>query len=63
MLVSIDGKKWGEFDIGTGIKAGATETSFGPSQPTMNPASSTSKFSLPMANGRMQRSSTSAKKD
>jgi hypothetical protein len=26
MLVSIDGKKWGEFDIGTGIKAGATET-------------------------------------
>ena len=26
MLVSVDGKKWGEFDIGTGIKAGATET-------------------------------------
>src|SRR6266852_905978 len=23
--VSQDGKKWGEFDIGTGIKAGATE--------------------------------------
>jgi len=26
LLVSIDGKKWGEFDIGSGIKAGATET-------------------------------------
>jgi uncharacterized protein YpmB len=26
MLVSVDGKKWGEFDIDTGIKAGATET-------------------------------------
>ena len=26
MFVSIDGKKWGEFDIGDGIKAGATET-------------------------------------
>ena len=26
MFVSVDGKKWGEFDIGTGIKAGATET-------------------------------------
>lgn len=26
MLVSIDGKKWGEFDIGNGIKAGVTET-------------------------------------
>src|SRR4030095_15623585 len=25
LLVSIDGKKWGEFDIGNGIKAGATE--------------------------------------
>jgi hypothetical protein len=25
LLVSEDGKKWGEFDIGTGIKAGATE--------------------------------------
>ncbi len=25
LLVSVDGKKWGEFDIGTGIKAGATE--------------------------------------
>lgn len=24
LLVSIDGKKWGEFDIGNGIKAGAT---------------------------------------
>jgi len=26
MFVSIDGKKWGQFDIGAGIKAGATET-------------------------------------
>ena len=26
MFVSVDGKKWGEFDIGTGSKAGATET-------------------------------------
>lgn len=26
MLVSVDGKKWGEFDIGSGIRAGATET-------------------------------------
>lgn len=25
LLVSIDGKKWGEFDIGSGIAAGATE--------------------------------------
>lgn len=25
LLVSADGKKWGEFDIGSGIKAGATE--------------------------------------
>ena len=25
LLVSVDGKKWGEFDIGSGIKAGATE--------------------------------------
>ena len=24
LLVSIDGKKWGEFDIGNGIRAGAT---------------------------------------
>ena len=25
LLVSADGKKWGEFDIGSGIAAGATE--------------------------------------
>ncbi len=24
LLVSVDGKKWGEFDIGNGIRAGAT---------------------------------------
>jgi hypothetical protein len=26
MFVSVDGKKWGQFDIGSGIAAGATET-------------------------------------
>jgi hypothetical protein len=26
MFVSVDGKKWGEFDLGGGIKAGATDT-------------------------------------
>jgi len=25
LMVSVDGKKWGDFDIGNGIKAGATE--------------------------------------
>jgi len=54
LQVSEDGKKWGDFDIGTGIKAGATDELVWDKSTDNGNCEQYFKCSLPTANGPSQ---------